>query len=52
MKIENIVHIDNSFKKKFGTTTAIEQLSLDIKHGEFVTFLGPQVVVNQLLYVF
>ena len=40
MKIENIVHIDK-VSKKFGTTTAIEQLSLDIKHGEFVTFLGP-----------
>ena len=40
MKIENIVHIDK-VSKKFGTTTAVEQLSLDIKHGEFVTFLGP-----------
>ena len=31
MKIENIVHIDK-VSKKFGTITAIEQLSLDIKH--------------------
>ena len=30
MKIENIVHIDK-VSKKFGTTIAIEQLSLEIK---------------------
>ena len=30
-----------SFKKKYGSTTVIENLSLEIKNGEFVTLLGP-----------
>lgn len=30
-----------SFTKRFGTTTIIDSLNLEIKNGEFVTLLGP-----------
>lgn len=35
-----LVHIDG-ISKRFGDAIALEQLSLDIAEGEFVTFLGP-----------
>ena len=35
-----LVHIDG-ISKRFGDAVAIENLSLDIAEGEFVTFLGP-----------
>ena len=31
----------NQLSKKFGSVTAVENLNLDIKDGEFVAFLGP-----------
>jgi len=34
IKIENV-------QKAFGKTIAVDQLNLDIKEGEFFTFLGP-----------
>jgi spermidine/putrescine ABC transporter ATP-binding subunit len=35
-----LVHLDG-ITKKFGETVALDTLTLDIKQGEFVTFLGP-----------
>lgn len=40
MTMSPLVHIDG-ISKRFGDTVALENLSLDIAQGEFVTFLGP-----------
>jgi ABC-type Fe3+/spermidine/putrescine transport system ATPase subunit len=40
MKSLSLVKIDG-ISKRFGNVVALEHLSLDIKQGEFVTFLGP-----------
>ena len=40
MNTEPLVRIDG-ISKRFGDTTALHELNLDIARGEFVTFLGP-----------
>ena len=40
MNTEPLVRIDG-ISKRFGDTTALHELDLDIARGEFVTFLGP-----------
>ena len=35
-----MIHTEN-LTKKFGTVTAVENLSLDVKEGEVFGFLGP-----------
>ena len=40
MKLKNIT-------KKFGKTIAVDDVSIEIKTGEFLTLLGPLVAVKQ-----
>ncbi len=40
MNSQSLVKMDG-VSKRFGSAIALEHLSLEIKQGEFVTFLGP-----------
>ena len=45
-----MIKFDN-IQIKYGDFIAIDNLNLEINEGEFFTFLGPQDVENQQLYV-
>ena len=40
-KSENLIELKNVKKSYDGKTSVIEEFSLEVKKGEFVTFLGP-----------
>lgn len=40
MSTQSAIHVD-SLTKKFGEKTAVDNISLDVKHGEIYGFLGP-----------